>query len=946
MYYSDSITKGICLYGNFGGYMKCLHFFNKSFHWIITTISLCFFYACVTTPQGELTVQELIRQGRIEEAKSFFISKADVNGIDESGNTALHEAALRDDADLCTFLVFKGASCDTKNEKGDTPLHCAVKNDCVNSAKALAALGAQIFIKDADGKTALEIGLQADPAFYDALITTKSSEVRDVNGQSIVHYFVLTKDEKAIDICIQKQIPLSVKDDNGITPLALSFTDCNDVRNIRIAAKLILADAEPVRGDFSFFEDAVRTHNLSMRFDDGQTPLHIACIQGYNGMVEYLISNGAQATLQDISGATPLHEAVRYGNVECAKMLLDKGAKVNAKDSLGKTPILLIIKSDRASEMYELLIASGADCTAKDMFGDTALHVATMSAVNVAVLESLCSHNADVNARNKEGFTPLAIACDLGLIEHIKFYSNRHADIHAKDMSDNSPLTRALSQENDEILKALVNKDNVATKDSAGNTPLHIALLNHASTEGITYIIGLGTDINTRNSAGDSPLFIAVQNNNQEAGLLLIEHNADIFAVNTANCSPLRLALTRGGEVQDWMINSRTIGATDGSGNTPLHYAAEWELGNAVQALIAKGAVIDTRNSNGETPLFFACRGTDTSIINALLDSGANVNARDYLGNAPIHTAVQWDRNNTVKMLIKNNADIDMQNFSGKSPLNDAVRGGKTEIALTLLEAGADINSCDITGKSIMADSAIANKSQSVKFLLSHGANPMTKDIYGRTSFHEAVENANIEMVKILQNAGCNPLSRDTHGKTPFAIAATKNNDELLSSTLGNNVNIVDSDGNTPVHLCVIENFAPNVLEFLVNHGYPIDARNGNGKAALSIALENDKDALAAVLLQAKADPFVCDNKDICAIEIAIKKGKNDTVKQMVTSGGKQSDVQGNSFLHIAAKCATKEQITMLQGLGQDKNARNVTGETPADVAIRWKRPDIADMLK
>lgn len=901
--------------------------------------------ACSSLGNREPTVQELIRQGRTEEAKELFHTKADINSSDEDGNTALHVAAEQNDDGLVVFLVRNGAQVDPKNLDGETPLHVAVKNNCQQAAAALIGLDASLFEKDAEGRMPIEIGLAADPAFYDILITEKCASVRDVNGQSVVHYFVLRKDEKAIDVCIKKQIPLSAEDNAGITPLGLALADADDVISARIAARLLQADAAPVRGEYAYFEDAVRTHNPGICFDDGQTPLHLSSIQGKRGIVEYLLENGASLRAKDISGTTPLHEAVRYGRTDIARELIAGGADVNARDSIGKTPLLLVMPMPSAQELYAVLLGHGADPQASDMFGDTAFHIASMTELDVPALEILARSGARVNERNKHGVTPVAIAAEHNLSEHIRFYVACGADIHAEDMAGNTPLTLALHPSRMAVLKELVSASNVNSQDSSGNTPLHLAVLGNASLDAVKYLIELGADINARNKNGDSVLYTAVCKNRKDVGQILLDRGADIFATNMQNYSPLRKAFSSGGSVQDWVITPQTIRAADGNGNTPLHYAAEWNVLSAVTALLEKGADVNTANAGGETPLFSAVKAGSLDVMQLLVSRGAALNAKDYLGNTPCHIAVNWNRADALRMLLGMSADCDLKNISGKTPLSAAVRSEKNGMAELLLSAGADIDSADVTGKSIISDSVSEQRSTMVEFLLSHGANPQIQDMYGRNSLHEAVEGGDTAIVTMLRAAGCDPLSRDAHGKTPFALALPKGKN-MLDAVLGNNPGLADSDGNTPLHVAVRSHCDSGTFEYVAGKGYPLNQRNSDGLSALALALQEGKTDFAQTLLAHGADPFSYDSAGESAVALAAKRHYADVLQGMVRQNKRKTDVQGNSILHIAAQYASAEEIALLLELGLDKSQRNVSNETAADVAARWNRADIADLLR
>jgi ankyrin repeat protein len=57
-------------------------------------------------------------------------------------------------------------------------------------------------------------------------------------------------------------------------------------------------------------------------------------------------------------------------------------------------------------------------------------------------------------------------------------------------------------------------------------------------------------------------------------------------------------------------------------------------------------------------------------------------------------------------------------------------------------------------------------------------------------------------------------------------------------------------------------------------------------------------------------------------------------------------DMQGNTLLHYAASEGNAGLIQKLLELGADKKAQNLAGETPADVAVRWKQSGSVALLR
>ena len=916
---------------------------KKTITYVSAFIFCCFIFGCASTPK-ERSVITLILSGKGNEAKSLFQSKYDINETDASGNTPLHAAALVDDADVAHFLLIKGADDTRVNSDGDTPLHAAIKNDNFGAVRVFAENGSGVFVRNADGKTALEAGLEKSDAYVAALITQNTGRERDSDGNTIVHYCVRMQNESAVRECIKKGIPVSVQNNAGKTPLDIALEDSGDEKSVAIAADLIMAGAETNNVQFSYFQTAVSERNVNYRFGDGQTPLHIAAIQHHKSIARYLLANGAHTSAQDITGATPLHEAVRYGDTDIAKALLESGADVNAEDNLGKTPVMLVIPEDKREAMYRILIEHAADVAKKDAYGDTVLHTATMTSLTPSILELLVAGGADVNARNKDGVSPLLIAVQKRNFAHVKFYAERGADINSADKAGTTPLSLAL-QDGQAMLEMLVNRTNALSHDSNGNTPLHTAVIVNASIEQIRYLISLTDDINARNSDGNNALYLAVERNNKKIGELLLAKNADIFSTNNANDSPLHLALKKGGDTQGWLITSRTISATDGSGNTALHYAVEWDLKKAALSLIEKGANPEAKNANGETPLFSAAKTNDPAMTALIVKGGSSIKARDNFGSSPLHTAVRWDADASVRELVQLGIDVNAQNVAGKSALSEAVLAGKLSTAKLLIDSGADINASDNTGRTILMDAIRSRNADVIAMLLSNKANPQIQEINGRNAYHEAVLTGDARIIALVRDAGGKALSRDKNGNTPFSLAFDKS-DDLVKTVLGNDRTITDSDGNTPFHIIVQAKGPLRILSLLASLGYPFDTRNAEGMTPLGYAVENNDENYARILLQNGANPFSSiDKKGRNAATIALASEER-ILADIAKYAGTKSDIQGNTLLHYAARTASADTIRKLLAYGLDANAKNISGETPYMTALRWKRNGAADVLK
>jgi len=78
--------------------------------------------------------------------------------------------------------------------------------------------------------------------------------------------------------------------------------------------------------------------DVHVRGSFGNTPLHVAAVQGDMEAVRLLIDAGADLNSQGEHGYTPLHEAVEQGHFEVADLLIKSGSDPKKSNVDGETP--------------------------------------------------------------------------------------------------------------------------------------------------------------------------------------------------------------------------------------------------------------------------------------------------------------------------------------------------------------------------------------------------------------------------------------------------------------------------------------------------------------------------------------------------------------------------------------------------------------------------------
>ena len=207
---------------------------------------------------------------------------------------------------------------------------------------------------------------------------------------------------------------------------------------------------------------------------------------------------------------------------------------------------------------------------------------------------------------------------------------------------------------------------------------------------------------------------------------------------------------------------------------TLLHYFAQDNKTEFVEALIAAGANKEAKTKNGQTPLHIAAGKENAAVAGTLIGLGADIEAKDILGNTPLHGAAIFGHSETVLALITAGADIEAKAVFGKTPLNSAAFHGHTEIVKALITAGANIEAKDENGNTPLHWAAFHGHTEIVKALITAGANIEAKDDHGKTPLHKAANKGRTALVTALIEKGADIEAKSDYGLTPLHCAALK----------------------------------------------------------------------------------------------------------------------------------------------------------------------------
>ena len=113
--------------------------------------------------------------------------------------------------------------------------------------------------------------------------------------------------------------------------------------------------------------------------------------------------------------------------------------------------------------------------------------------------------------------------------------------------------------------------------------------------------------------------------------------------------------------------NPAVVGATDGYGMTPLHWAARAGAMECVELLVAEGAAVNAPNKAQRTPLQLAAEKDRSDMVRCLAKHGADLNTQDKKGRTPLHRAMYEGRVAAAESLLEAGADPTVLNKRGKN---------------------------------------------------------------------------------------------------------------------------------------------------------------------------------------------------------------------------------------------------------------------------------------
>jgi uncharacterized protein len=255
----------------------------------------------------------------------------------------------------------------------------------------------------------------------------------------------------------------------------------------------------------------------------------------------------------------------------------------------------------------------------------------------------------------------------------------------------------------------------------------------------------------------------------------------------------------------------------------------------AALARIHAGADVNEAQPDGTRPIHWAVDRLDYAVLDALLARKAKVDVANQFGSTPLGEAAKLGDARMVKALLAAGAKVDQPNQDGETPLMLAIKTGELPVVDMLVAAGANVNARETFHNQtalMWAASAPNHGGEIVKLLLSKDADVRPRALYSDWPSQITSE----------PRAQYRPVG----GLTALLYAARDGCYDCVGALLasGADINRPTPEGVTPLMLA-LDNDHNEVAKLLLDRGANPGLWDWWGRTALYIAIDRREAVIA-----------------------------------------------------------------------------------------------------
>jgi uncharacterized protein len=433
-----------------------------------------------------------------------------------------------------------------------------------------------------------------------------------------------------------------------------------------------------------------------------------------------------------------LIEAVRNLDPDTVKLLVAQHVDVNAAQPDGSTALAWAAFIDDR-EIADVLLSAGAKVNTASEYGETPL---TLAAANgdAALVKELLQAGADANAAQWSHETALMKAANSGSVESVQLLLDKGAEVNvAESAKGQTALMWAAAEGHSDVVKVLLDHGaDVRAASKAGFNALVFSTLK-GDAKSIEYELKAGGDPNYAVPSGTKLLAMAASGKHEAAALALILGGADYKA-------------------------------TDKTGNSAIHLAAQAGDLELVKELLAKGVDPNIPTAKQSQPIARHAIAVTQDDFRKLAAPGEMT---------PLMIAARNGHEDIMRMLVAAGGDPELRGRDRTTLLMFAAMSGKLPVVKYAYEldptTSKDFNDghrnavhASVSGGGPVSYEAHHEIAEIIKFLWEKGTDVDVKNGEGRTAIEMAdrqpIDQAVDMITTLLHKDGREPIVPSTRG--------------------------------------------------------------------------------------------------------------------------------------------------------------------------------------
>ncbi|KAM6280964.1 ankyrin repeat and EF-hand domain-containing protein 1 [Porphyrio hochstetteri] len=590
------------------------------------------------------------------------------------GYSALHVACIKNDIDMCSFLLEEGAHPDVQDKMGRTPAMKAAELGHVLVLELVAKAKADMTVVDNEGKSVLFYCIFPTKRHYHCMQIALDHGA-DVNN--------CTTDGKPVFLQLCEEA-------HDIKEMCLNFLERGANPNARHPATgrtALMAAAgqgalEVVRG---LLERGVDVNLFDL---ERHSAAHFAAKGGFFEILRIISAYNGDLGLIAMNGNTPLHYAAEGGFANCCKFIGQRGCDPTWTNLLNMTPRAVAKEKGfkaAAAELRrtEVAFQKQSKPEAKDDNLCWALRLYDWSLEHQAVLhKELEAFDQGAGTVAKDDFVSVIQKhCAFVDAEQIQTIAEKHEGSQPEGISIEEFFKGSKYLQKNYLISSFGPKGKKGEKRKKRRDKRGIAVP--------VPICVVPKSACPRREDG-FPVYMI------EAAQSIADHpNRDHPPAHPVH------------DDRAWYMDEPRKMYMN------INYLVRAGDVLSLQKAFEEGVPVDIKDKYYKTPLMAACASGNTDVVQYLLDVGADVNTTDNFMWTPLHHACYNGHLGAAELLVEAGAAVDAPAIGNATPLMRAIEICRLDIVWFLISQGADIQMTNSNGQNaldiakVFADSRI-----------------------------------------------------------------------------------------------------------------------------------------------------------------------------------------------------------------------------------------------